>query len=122
MLDVTDFIKERGGDPEKIRESQRRRYAKVEAVDEIIEMYEDHRKTQYAATQINTKINDVNKLIGAKKKVASHSNPLEIFPARVTNLLYFRPRRTLTSSSSSELISTRRRKLFSILQPRKTLP
>lgn len=69
MLDVTDFIKERGGDPEKIRESQRRRYAPVEVVDEVIAMWEDHRKTNYAASQVNTKINETQKAIGAKKKV-----------------------------------------------------
>jgi hypothetical protein len=45
MLDITDFITERGGDPKKIRESQRRRHAKEEVVDEVIEMYEDHRKS-----------------------------------------------------------------------------
>jgi seryl-tRNA synthetase len=31
MLDVLDFITERGGNPEKIRESQRRRFANVES-------------------------------------------------------------------------------------------
>jgi seryl-tRNA synthetase len=70
MLDVLDFIKERGGDPEKIRESQRRRFAKVEVVDEVIEMWEDARKTRYAATQLNSKINEVQKQIGARKKVS----------------------------------------------------
>jgi len=45
MIDVQDFIKERGGDPEKIRESQRKRHAPVEVVDEVIEMFEDHRKS-----------------------------------------------------------------------------
>ncbi len=45
MLDVNDFIKERGGDPEKVRESQRRRHANVELVDEIIALFEDHRKS-----------------------------------------------------------------------------
>lgn len=69
MLDVIDFIKERGGDPEKIRESQRRRYAKVEVVDEVITLYEDARRTNYEAMQLNTKINEVQKQIGAKKKV-----------------------------------------------------
>ncbi|KAL2266528.1 hypothetical protein VTJ83DRAFT_5880 [Remersonia thermophila] len=68
MLDVNDFIAERGGDPEKIRESQRKRHAPVEAVDEVIAMWEDHRKTNYAATQINAKINEVQKQIGPKKK------------------------------------------------------
>ncbi|EMR61918.1 putative seryl-trna synthetase protein [Eutypa lata UCREL1] len=76
MLDVIDFIAERGGNPEKIRESQRRRYAKVEVVDEVIELYEDHRKTQYAATQINSKINDVNKQIGLKKKAKEDAEDL----------------------------------------------
>ncbi|KAG4436957.1 hypothetical protein IFR05_007570 [Cadophora sp. M221] len=68
MLDVFDFIKEKGGNPEKIKESQRRRYASEEVVDEVIELYEDHRKTQYAATQINTKINETQKQIGVKRK------------------------------------------------------
>ncbi|KAK4156504.1 serine--tRNA ligase, cytoplasmic [Chaetomidium leptoderma] len=68
MLDVNDFITERGGNPEKIRESQRRRNAPVEAVDEVIAMFEDHRKTAYAATQLNAKINEVQKQIGPKKK------------------------------------------------------
>ncbi len=47
MLDVFDFIKEKGGNPEKIKESQRRRSAPEEAVDEVIELYEDHRKSKY---------------------------------------------------------------------------
>ncbi|KAI1138947.1 seryl-tRNA synthetase [Hypoxylon sp. FL0543] len=76
MLDIQDFITERGGNPEKIRESQRRRYAPVEVVDEIIAMFEDHRKTQYAATQINSKINEVNKQIGAKKKAKENADEL----------------------------------------------
>jgi seryl-tRNA synthetase len=69
MLDVIDFIKERGGDPEKIRESQRRRHAPVEVVDEVITLWENHRKASYTAAQTNTKINGVQKEIGAKKKV-----------------------------------------------------
>jgi len=46
MLDVFDFIVEKGGDPKKIKESQRRRYAPEEAVDEVITLYEDHRKSE----------------------------------------------------------------------------
>jgi seryl-tRNA synthetase len=41
-----DFIAERGGNPEKIRESQRKRNANVEIVDEIIADWEDHRKSR----------------------------------------------------------------------------
>lgn len=36
MLDVFSLIEERGGNPEAIRESQRRRHANVDIVDEII--------------------------------------------------------------------------------------
>jgi seryl-tRNA synthetase len=44
MLDINDFIAERGGDVKKIKESQRRRHAPEEVVDEVIAMFEDHRK------------------------------------------------------------------------------
>jgi hypothetical protein len=45
MLDILDFIVDKGGNPEKIKESQRRRYAPEGAVDEVIALYEDHRKS-----------------------------------------------------------------------------
>jgi seryl-tRNA synthetase len=76
MLDVNDFIIERGGNPEKIRESQRRRHAKVELVDEVIADFEDHRKTQYAATQIGSQINAIQKEIGQKKKAKENADDL----------------------------------------------
>lgn len=40
-----DFIAERGGNPEKIRESQRKRHANVDIVDEIIKEFEEHRQS-----------------------------------------------------------------------------
>jgi hypothetical protein len=46
MLDIQDFTVDKGGNPEKIKESQRRRYAPEEAVDEVIALYEDHRKSE----------------------------------------------------------------------------
>ncbi|KAM3417170.1 hypothetical protein BST61_g5432 [Cercospora zeina] len=69
MLDINDFIKDRGGNPEKIKESQRRRHAPEDVVDEVIALFEDHRKTQYAAgTEMGAKINAVQKAMGANKK------------------------------------------------------
>ena len=44
MLDINDFIAQRGGDPDKIRESQRRRGASVEVVDQVIALFEESRK------------------------------------------------------------------------------
>lgn len=46
MLDVLDFVADRGGEPNKVRESQRRRYAPEGIVDEVIALYEDHRKSE----------------------------------------------------------------------------
>ena len=43
MLDVFDFIEDKGGDPKKVKESQRRRYAPEGAVAEIQTLYEDAR-------------------------------------------------------------------------------
>jgi seryl-tRNA synthetase len=43
MLDVNDFISERGGDPKKVKESQRKRFVQEEVVDEVITMFEDAR-------------------------------------------------------------------------------
>ena len=69
MLDVFDFIIDKGGDPSKVKESQSRRYAPPETVDEVIALYEDARKTKYAATQAKQRINELQKEIGQRKKV-----------------------------------------------------
>lgn len=44
MLDINDFIVEKGGDPKKIIESQRRRFADPKAVGDVIEAFQDARK------------------------------------------------------------------------------
>ena len=49
MLDVLDFIAERGGDPAKIRESQRLRFQDEGVVDEVMKLYEDARASMYAS-------------------------------------------------------------------------
>ncbi|KAJ5888882.1 hypothetical protein N7495_008923 [Penicillium taxi] len=68
MLDLNDFITERGGDPNKIRESQRRRFAPEEAVDEVIALYEEARRARYEVTQVGSQLNALLKEIGMKKK------------------------------------------------------
>ncbi|KAJ5765566.1 Serine--tRNA ligase cytoplasmic [Penicillium odoratum] len=68
MLDLNDFVTERGGDPNKIKESQRRRHAPEEVVDEVIALYEEARKARYAVTQIGSELNGLMKQIGMKKK------------------------------------------------------
>ncbi|KAI9722089.1 MAG: Cytosolic seryl-tRNA synthetase [Chrysothrix sp. TS-e1954] len=86
MLDINDFDTERygprssmpflssltvnrGGDPKKIRDSQKRRYAPEAQVDVVYEAYDDHKKTNYKASQVRAEINATQKDIGQKKKV-----------------------------------------------------
>lgn len=44
MLDLADFVNERGGDIKKIKESQQKRFAPEEAVDEVVALYEEARR------------------------------------------------------------------------------
>ncbi|CCG81968.1 Seryl-tRNA synthetase,cytoplasmic [Taphrina deformans PYCC 5710] len=83
MLDIISFIEEKGGgmvlslhlaidtneaEPELIRESQRRRGAPVETVDEVIEMYKDWVATRFKLDSTNREINAIQKDIGKKMK------------------------------------------------------
>ena len=70
MLDVNDFIKERGGDPGKIKESQRRRYAPVEVVDEVIALFEDARKSSFLCLLLRKRVT----LINFNSTVRGHPN------------------------------------------------
>jgi seryl-tRNA synthetase len=69
MIEINDFIVVRKGDPEKIRESQKKRNADVGLVDQVIQLFGEHQKIQYDATQIGSKMNDIQKQIGQIKKV-----------------------------------------------------
>lgn len=94
MLDVNDFITQRGGNPDRIRESQRRRGASVELVDKVIALWEEARAgksdmhlacihsllnlapAQYAVARIGTEINSLQKQIGLKKKAKDDASEL----------------------------------------------
>ncbi|CAG8024445.1 unnamed protein product [Penicillium salamii] len=69
MLDLFDFVTERGGDIKKIKESQQKRFAPEETVDEVIALYEEARRARYEVTQLSSVMNGVQKEIGMKKKV-----------------------------------------------------
>lgn len=76
MLDVLDFIAERGGDPKKVKDSQKRRYAPEEIVDEVIELWQDARQTRYRADQARAEIGKVQKEIGQLKKAKQDADHL----------------------------------------------
>jgi seryl-tRNA synthetase len=58
----------RGGDPERIRESQRRRGASAEVVDQVIALFEEHQSAQYAVTQTRFDINVAQDKIRKKRE------------------------------------------------------
>lgn len=47
MLDINLFREEKGGDPEKIRESQRRRFKDAGVVDEVIALDKAWRQREF---------------------------------------------------------------------------
>ncbi|EYE99537.1 serine--tRNA ligase SES1 [Aspergillus ruber CBS 135680] len=76
MLDITDFVTDRGGNPNKIKESQRKRFAPESAVDEVIALYEEARRARYEVGQIGSQVNAILKEIGKKKKNKEDANDL----------------------------------------------
>eukprot|EP00976_Prorocentrum_cordatum_P034870 708794-Prorocentrum_minimum.AAC.3 len=77
MLDINLFRVEKGGNPDIVRESQRRRYAPVEAVDKVIELDTAWRNARYELDTLNRDFNKINKDV-AKKKIAKEDASAEI--------------------------------------------
>jgi len=68
MLDINLFRVDKGGDPDVIRESQRRRYASVDLVDEVIALDASWRALRGNIDTLNMEFNAANKAVAAKKK------------------------------------------------------
>ncbi|KAJ1974179.1 Cytosolic seryl-tRNA synthetase [Dimargaris cristalligena] len=82
MLDLNLFQSEKGGNPELIRESQRRRGASVEAVDEVIAKYEEWKTSRFDLDQLNKAINKIQKEIGMRMK--KKEDPAELIAEKTT--------------------------------------
>lgn len=76
MLDVNDFVTDRGGNPNKIKESQRKRFAPEGVVDEVYTLYEEARRARYEVMKIGSELNATLKEIGKKKKNKEDANDL----------------------------------------------
>lgn len=86
MLDINQFIEEKGGNPELIRQSQKARNASVEIVDEIIADYKDWVKTRFELDELNKKFNKVQKDIGLKFKNKEDASELLAEKEELTQL------------------------------------
>lgn len=87
MLDINLFRVEKGNDPERIRESQRRRFASVEVVDEVIALDKAWRQRQFELDNLRKDFNKLTKEI-ARLKIVSY--PI-LFPTKdwIQGFLWF---------------------------------
>ncbi|EPX73272.1 cytoplasmic serine-tRNA ligase Srs1 [Schizosaccharomyces octosporus yFS286] len=76
MLDINLFQTEKGGNPELIRESQRKRGADVGVVDRVIEMYKEWVALRFELDNTNKSMNRAQKEIGMKMKAKEDASEL----------------------------------------------
>jgi len=81
VLDLDLFRADKGGDPEKIRELQRKRYKKPEVVDQILEADEKWRKLRFLGDQWNKLKNLASKTVGEKMKKKEPQGDSDEIPA-----------------------------------------
>ncbi|KAJ1551512.1 Cytosolic seryl-tRNA synthetase, partial [Nowakowskiella sp. JEL0078] len=85
MLDINDLRVEKGGNPDKVRDSQRKRGASVELVDEILALDALWIVARFEADEKNKQINAINKQIQPlmKAKQKEQAAPLLAFKANL---------------------------------------
>ena len=76
MLDINAFLVEKGGEPEKIKESQKKRGDSTEIVDEIIADYKNWTKIRFDLDALNKELNALQKQIGQKFKAKEDAGDL----------------------------------------------
>jgi len=82
MIDINLFRANKGGNPDLIKESQRKRGASVEIVDEIVDLDNQWVKARFNADAINKEINAINKQIGAFHKAKKPEEAKELLPKK----------------------------------------
>ncbi|MEQ2281689.1 Serine--tRNA ligase, cytoplasmic [Ameca splendens] len=71
VLDLDLFRTDKGGDPEIIRETQRKRFKDVTLVDKLVSADTEWRKCRFTADNLNKAKNLCSKSIGEKMKVCT---------------------------------------------------
>jgi seryl-tRNA synthetase len=78
MLDINLFRVEKGGNPEIIKESQRRRFASVELIDNVIELDKVWIQHRFNVDQFNKEINSLQLEIADLKKIQKTDKSADI--------------------------------------------
>jgi seryl-tRNA synthetase len=80
VLDINLFRSEKGNDPQVIRDSQKKRYKRVELVDEVIEYDTQWRTVRFQADQWNKMKGLCGRAIGTKKQAKENEGDSENLP------------------------------------------
>lgn len=88
VLSIDLFRPEKGGDPEKMRENQVKRYKDPKLVDTVIGKDEEWRKLRYNGDCYNKLKNLCSKTVGEKMKNKEPQGDDETLPAGVTDNLF----------------------------------
>ncbi|XP_047491475.1 probable serine--tRNA ligase, cytoplasmic isoform X1 [Penaeus chinensis] len=70
MLDIVLFREDQGGNPNLVRESQKKRFKDVKVVDTVIELDTKWRAARHNGDVLNRMVNVISKTVGEKKKAA----------------------------------------------------
>jgi seryl-tRNA synthetase len=65
---------EKGGDPQVVKDSQAKRFAPPELVDEVLALYKDWVATEYELQQVQKDLNAIKRDIGAKMKAKADAS------------------------------------------------
>lgn len=76
-IDINDFREYKGGNPEKIRESQRRRFASESLVDDIIALDQQCRDLQSEVSMLRNQYKTQSAQIGKLKKAGENTDELQ---------------------------------------------
>jgi len=85
VLDINLFRKEKGGDPDLIKASQRRRFASEAIVDEIIQLDNEARALEHQQNELNREVKAKEKQIGAVYKQKKENAQEEVKELREQN-------------------------------------
>lgn len=83
VLDIELFRSDKGGDPDKIRENQAKRFKDVTLVDKVIEFDTQWRKMRYRADLLNKQKKMCSKAIGEKMKKKEHEGTDTTLPEEI---------------------------------------
>lgn len=76
MIDLIHFQPEKGGDINVVKESQKKRNASVELVDEVMALFNEHKEANYNSENLRREVNALIKEIGQIKKNKGNADEL----------------------------------------------